>query len=1060
MKKHFLLILSLLLMQNVLAQTKTISGKVLEKGNETGIPGVTIKVEGTNTGTQTDIQGIFQIQVPENGVIVASFIGYETQRIQLDSRSQYEIQMQVSSTTLSEVVVTALGISREKRSLGYSSQQLDGDNLTTASTGNVTSALSGKVSGVQIRTNTGIGGSANIVIRGNKSLTGDNQALYVIDGVPVDNSNASTSNNSYDYGNLASDLNPDDIESLNILKGAAATALYGSRAANGAIIVTTKKGSKKVGLGLSVSSGVTIGIVDKNTFPKYQQSYGAGYGALNGADKKSFFNSEDVNGDGVIDLVSPYMQYAGFGAAYDPNLMVYQFDSFYPESPNYKKASPWVPTDNGPITLFKKGFTSTNNIALAGNNKQSSYRLSYSNYLENGTVPSSSLKRHSFSLNSSFKLSEKLTASALATYTISKTRGRSERGSGSSFSNFMVNMRQYWQPNVDMGKVRSLYETTGKNLTQFPGGTIDNPYYLINENQQSDDRTRFVGNASLNYKVTKWLDVLGRISADSYSYLMEERQNTLNRVPARYTVRNNNFQEINYDLMANYNFDIAKNLNMSGVVGTNIRRNKLQSIYNATNGGLIVSKLYSISNSVGTPPPAVESFRQTGVNGYFATVSLGYKHAFYLDITSRVDQSSTLPSGSNAFFYPSIAGSFVFSEYWKTDFLSFGKIRINYAEVGNSAQPLSLVDVLTKPVAFGTTQLYSVNSTKNNPTLKPENTESFEAGIETSFLMSRLGLNLSVYRTNTINQIMPVAVTAATGYTNKYVNAGALQNKGLEITLTGKILAKTAVKWDVNVNWSANRSKVLSLYDGVTNLSLGSFSTDMSLNATIGQPYGTWFGSDYEYIDGKPVVDQTTGKYKKTTSSKNILGNMNPDWIGGVTNTVSYKGLSLKFLVDMQQGGDIFSEDMAVGSRNGLYENTVGINDLGNPVRNPIAQGGGIILNGVTPDGAVNTVRTEMVDRNHALGIPTAPSAMYLYDASYVKLREVSLSYSVPTAFVKRLGLFAAQFSLVGSNLWIIHKNLPNADPEAGLGSGNLQGFQTGVFPTTRNFGANLKLTF
>jgi len=1041
------------------AQDKLITGTVKDQGGP--IPGVSIKVEGSANGTQTDKDGKFRLQTLPNAVLIFSSVGYITKKVTVSGQTVYNVVLSPDENKLDEVVVTALGISREKKSLGYASQQISGDDVNTVNTGNISSSLSGKVSGLQIRTNTGLGGSVNVIIRGNKSLTGDNQALFVIDGVPIDNSNATTGNNSYDYGNLASDINPDDVESVNVLKGAAATALYGSRAANGAIIITTKKGSKKSGIGISINSGITFGTIDKSTFPKYQQEYGAGYGAINGPQKNSFFNMEDFDGDGVIDLVAPFQQYAAFGAKYDPDLLVYQWNSYYPESPLYKQKTPWVATKNGPVTFFENPMTLNNNVSISGNNDKSTYRISYTNFAQNGEMPNATLRRHSFALNTSTNVTDRLTVSAIVNYTLSATKGRSERGSGAAYSNPMINFRQYWQPNVDFKEIKSIYEKTGQNISMFPTGTIDNPYYLAYENRQSDDRNRIVGNASIQYKITDWLNILGRVSIDNYSYLMEERQNTLIRVPALYSVRNIDFQEVNYDLLLNYNKNLSKKLNLSGVFGTNIRRNKSQSIFNTTNGGLIVPELFAISNSLGMPPPATETLVKTGVDGYFGLVSLGYDDTYYLDITGRTDKSSTLPKGGNTFFYPSVSASFIFSKLIKSDVLSFGKLRVNYAEVGNGAKAQTLFDVLNKPVPFGSVQLYGVNNTKNNSSLKPENTESFEAGIETSFINKRLSFNVSAYKTNTINQIMPVTVTSATGYTRKYVNAGELQNKGLEISLSGKPVSMKNFNWDIGINWATNKSKVISLYEGVTNLLLSSLGTgNMSLNAPIGMPFGTWYGPDFIYVNGSRVVDQTTGQYKKTSASNYVLGNMNPDWNGGVTNTFTYKSLSLKFLIDMQKGGDIYSEDFSVGSRNGLYENTTGINDLGNPVRNSIANGGGIILDGVAPDGSKNTVRTEIVDRNHALGSPTAPSALFLYDATFVKLREVAVTYTLPSNFVQKYGVFGAQVSFIGSNLWIIHKNVPFADPEAGLGSGNLQGFQSGVYPLFRLFGFNLKLTF
>jgi TonB-linked SusC/RagA family outer membrane protein len=1057
--QKILLILLLFAAITARAQTNSVTGTITDSGGP--LPGVTVKLDGTQVGTQTDVSGKFSIQAAPNAVLVVTYTGYTTQKITVSNQSTYNIVLVPEQTALTEVVVTALGISREKKSLGYASQQISGDAVNTTNNGNLGASLSGKIAGVQVRTNTGLGASSNIVIRGNKSLTGDNQALFVIDGVPVNNSTGTTGNNSYDMGNLASDLNPEDIESLNVLKGAAATALYGSRAANGAIIITTKKGNKKQGIGITVNSQITTGAVDKSTLPTYQTEYGAGYGAINNSTVNPFFNAQDIDGDGVLDLVAPYQQYGGFGARYDPNLLVYQWQAYYPESPLYKKKTPWVAATNGIETLFNKPLTLNNNIAIAGNNDKTTYRLSYTNLYQKGEIPNSSLKRHTFALNLTSNITKRLTATTSFNYTLANTYGRNERGSGSSFSNFIINMRQYWQPNIDFGAMREEYERTGKNITQFPTGTIDNPYYLIYNNGQSDERNRVIGNVALNYKVTSWLNILGRVTLDTYSYLMEERQNELIRVRARYTQRNTNFTETNYDLLLNYNKDIMKDLNISGVFGTNIRRNKQQSVYNTTNGGLIVPKLYAIANSISAPPPAAETLVRTGVDGYFGSLSVGYKGTYYLDMTGRIDQSSTLPKGGNSFFYPSIAGSFIFSNLIESDVLSFGKLRLNYAEVGNGARAQSLTDVLTKPTPFGSVQLYSVPNTKNNSALKPENTASLEAGLELSFFKKRLDFNVSVYKTNTKNQIMAVAVSSVTGYTNKFVNAGEVENRGLELSLSGKPIVFKDFTWQVDVNWAANRSKVLSLFDGVTNLQLSGVGTgNATLNAPIGMPYGTFFGPDFIYKDGQKVVNQTTGAYEKTSSANSVIGNMNPDWNGGVTNTVTYKKFSFKFLVDMQSGGDVYSEDYAVGTRNGLYPNTTGLNELGNPVRNTLANGGGLILPGVTPTGTPNTTRTAIVDRNHALGNPTAPAAMFLFDASYVKLREVALTYTLPAKFVQRYGVFGASVALTGNNLWIIHKNVPYADPEAGLGQGSLQGVQNGVFPSLRLYGFNLKLTF
>lgn len=1040
------------------SQEIKVTGRVIDENGP--LPGVNIQVKGTSAGTMTDFDGNFEITTDSNAVLLISSMGFVSQEIMINNRSHITVTMVQDIQSLDAVVVTALGISREKKSLGYATQELDGDHINRANQASVANAISGKVAGVQIRRNTNLGGSTNVIIRGNTSLTGDNQALWIVDGVPVDNTNNSSGNNSYDYGNAGSDIDPEDIESMNVLKGAAATALYGSRAANGAIVITTKSGKGRKGIGITVSSGVMISTIDKSTFPMHQQEYGGGYGAVNGPNGNSYFNMADMDGDGVLDLIAPYNQYGGWGAAYDPNLLVYQWNSVYPESPNYGMPTPWVKPEHGAIYMFDSPVTLSNSISLAGNSEDANYRLSYSNFNQDGIVPNSNVRRDNFSLNSAFNLSEKLTATAGANYVKTTVKGRSKGGLGGNYTNIFTNLRQYTQPSIDYKQLKELYDLTGKDQSPYPGGTIDNPYYIMDQNA-SDSRNRFIGNASLKYTLNDWIDVTGRVSLDTYTYLQEERLKKIIRDPSKYSARNIFFEEVNYDLMLNFKRNLGDRFNISGVVGTNIRRNMFRSTYSETNNGLIVDGLYSIANSVGTPPAAVETLTKVGVNGLYGLVSLGYDDFLFLDITGRNDWSSTLPAENNSFFYPSIATSFIFSRFIESDILSFGKLRLNYAEVGNSAPAHSLIDVLDKPTPFGSTQLYSVNSTKNNPNLKPENTKSIEAGIETSFFRKRIELNLSVYKTNTENQIMPVAITPASGYSRRYVNAGEVENKGIELLLSGSPVKTNDFQWKATLNWATNKSKIVSLYEGVDNLQLyATGSHNVTINARIGEPYGIFYGSNFEYLNGKKIVNQTTGYYEKTPTSDQKIGKMLPDWNGGFNNSLEYKNLGLSFLIDFQKGGDIFSSDMAVGSRNGLYNNTTGLNELGNPVRSPVADGGGMILEGVAPDGTKNNIRSSFMNRNHALGHPTAPDAMFIYDASYIKLREVVLFYKVPTKWLKNLSIQSVELSVIGTNLWIIHKNIPHADPEAGLISGNVQGHHQGVYPSTKDIGFNVKFQF
>lgn len=1089
MRKFTLLTLLLIFLSSMgLNAQKKVSGLVTSAEDGSAMPGVSILIKGTQSGTVSGLDGKYSLTVPnDNTVLVFSFIGKETQEVTVGNKTEINIKMVTTAIELEGTVITALGISREKKSLGYSTQQIGGENVSTVRSDNFINTMSGKVSGLQVRTNNNMGGSTNILIRGSSSLTGNNQPLFVVDGVPISNSNSNSyyqkrGSTGYDYGNAASDINPDDIESINVLKGAAATALYGSRAANGVIIITTKKGKKvkpgKSYLGISMNLSGTMGIVDPSTFVTYQNEYGGGYGPYYSGGNYPGLYEYDFDGDGIDDLVVPTTEDASFGQKFDPALMVYQWDAFDPSSPNYMKKTPWVAAANGPITFFETAWTFKNSIAIDGGTDHSSFRLGYSNLNQSGIMPNSHLTRDNFNFSSSYDLSNKLTASATVNYV--KTNGLGRNSTGYS-DNILSSFRQWYQTNVDIQDLKNMYDATERNVTWnwhsenalYPE-YWDNPYWTRYQNYETDQRDRIFGNIALNYKVNNNFSVLGRATTDYFSEIQEERRSVgsisapfgISRldVQSGYARYNRTFQESNYDFIVNYKGNINEDLNVTGLVGTNYRTSAVNSIFASTNGGLVVPKLYSLSNSVNPSLSPVESAEQIGVFGIFGQVSFGYKNMAYLDATIRRDKSSTLPSGSSAYMYPSISGNFIFSQVLKYDWLSFGKIRANYAEVGNDAPFASILDTYSKPSPFGSITLFSLPNTKNNSALKPERTKSLEAGIEMMFSDNRVGFDFAAYKNNTVDQILPVSISSATGYTTKFVNSGEIENKGLELALIGKPIKTDKFTWDVVLNWSKNVNKVISLYEGVENLQLASFQGGVSINATVGEPYGTIHGTDWVYDDatGKKVINSTgyrDGYYKISSSSDIVIGNINPDWNAGLTNRFSYGDFTFSFLLDYQKGGDIFSLDQWYGQATGLYANTVFTNDLGNPVRNSLADGGGVILDGVKEDGTPNDIRVR--GDNYALfGYARNPNSMFVYDASYLKLREVVLTYVLPKKIIGESFIRGASVSFVGSNLWIIFKNLPDADPEAGLGSGNLQGWQSGVMPTTRNFGINLNLQF
>ncbi len=1072
----------------IFSQIRVVRGTVVDAEDSVPLPGVSVSVKGTSIGTITNTNGTYEIAVPQDRTsLIFSFVGMLTQEIDLEGQTTVDVTLEPTSMELDEVVVTALGVSREKKSLGYAVQEMDGEAVNQVKSDNVVNALSGKIAGVQVKMNNNFGGSTNITIRGSSSLTQSNQALFVVDGVPV--SNAITNNDEqsqgrqgYDFGNAVSDINPNDIESISVLKGAAATALYGSRAANGVIIITTKTGQRGAKLGVNVNSNLTVGVIDPNTFPKHQKKYGPGY-------YYTWYSSEDgleldwddIDGDGNPDTdkyLIPYYDDGSRGAPLDGR-MVYHYDAWIPESPNYMQARPFLPSKNDAITFFDNSVALTNSVDISGGSEKATYRMSYTNKDQKGIYPNSELKRNNFSFTGSYHILDNLKITTSANYINSYTRGRNSTGYG---GNIMSWMRQWYQVQLDLSLQKQLYEETGRNATwnrvwwNDPTPIYwDNPYWTVNENYPVDTRNRLIGFVKADWEITDYLRIMGRISADSYNALQEERRavgsvaeefgtgSPRQEVTSGYSRYARSFIETNVDFLLNYHKDLTDLINLNALLGTNIRRSTADRIWAATNGGLAVPGLYALSNSVDPMLPPDERLDIIGVNGIFGSVSLGLGNVVYLDATLRRDQSSTLPTENNTYSYPSVSGSFLFNNLIDASWMQLGKIRINYAEVGNDAPARKVLDTYDAMAPLSGNTIVSVNPTKNNSDLVPERTKSIETGLEMTMFESRFGFDVAAYITNTINQLMPVDVSFATGYRSTWVNAGEIQNQGIEVALFGTPVRTADFSWNISVNWAKNQNEVISLFtdeagNEVQNLQLADLQGNVSINARVGEPYGSIQGTNYEYHPNGQRLIGTDGHYLKTSASDEVIGNVNPDWIAGINNMFRYKDLSLSFLVDWQQGGDVFSLDMWYGTGTGVYEETALKNDLGNPMRDRVEDGGGIILEGVLEDGSTNDIRVE--SDLFGEGWITSPNARFIYDASYIKLRELVLTYNLPKSLMSRTPLYGASISFVGSNLWIIKKNLPHSDPEANMGAGNIQGWQSGVLPTTRNFGFSINLQF
>ncbi|WP_321306986.1 SusC/RagA family TonB-linked outer membrane protein [Marinifilum fragile] len=1062
MKKMIGLFVFLMFMglQIVNAQSKQITGTVTNAEDGLGMPGVSVVIKGTTIGASTDIDGKYTLEASPEDVLMFSFVGMITQEIAVGDKTVIDVVLETESIGVDEVVVTALGVTREKKSLGYAVTEIGGDMVSEAKETNIVNSLSGKVAGVQVRQANTMGGSANIVIRGSASLTGNNQALFVVDGVPVDNSNTNSANQTsgwggYDYGNAASDINPEDIESVSILKGAAATALYGSRAANGVILITTKKGETKKGIGVTVNSGMTFSRINKATMPEYQYEYGAGY-----SPDWSFENA--LNGYNVVNTNDD----ASWGPKFDPNLQVVHWDALDPASENYGETRPWVAPKSKVYDFFETGIKYVNSVALEGSRDEYSFRLAYTNSDESGILPNSSIKKNTISFRSKYNLNEKFSAEFSGNYV--NTKGKGRFGTGYDDNNPMQNFAQWFQTNLDFNRLKNYYKSpdgdqrtwNAKSPTNIDPIYANNPYWTRYMNYEDDERNRLYGFVTLEYEFNDMFSLSWRTSLDYYHEEQNERNAVHSNAQSSFSNYRRTFKELNSDVMLKFKKQI-NDFSLNGLAGVGYRENRISSIYAYTQGGLIVPELYTVANSTVATSPT-ETYVKRNINSVYGNFSVGYKNFAYLEASVRIDESSTLPSDENRYVYPAVSASFILSELGglkDLSFLSFAKLRANYAEVGNDTGAYNLLSTYSKGTNWGNNAPFSVNSILKNNGLKPESTESWEAGLEANFFNNRFGFDLAFYKQNSFDQIMPVNVSRASGFTQAYVNSGEIENRGIELGLHATPVRAGDFEWNMNVSWAKNKNEVKSLYAGVDNILLTS-AWDVTVNAQVGEAYGVIRGTDFVYTNGKKTVD-ANGYYKKTAETDKVIGNIQPDWNAGITNTFTYKGISLRALIDIQKGGDIYSVDRKYGLATGLYKETAGLNSLGNPKRDPVSQGGGILhAEAVNEDGTPNTTFARANSWGGDQYYGRTPTARYVYDASYVKLREVALSYSLPKSILSKTFFTKAVISAVGRNLAILHKNTPTFDPETGQSSGNKQGVANASYPTTRSFGFNITLGF
>lgn len=1062
LKKFRLLLLFNVLVLLLSAQTNNnfaIKGRVTDISGA-GLPGVTVQIKGhAQSGTMTDIDGYYTISAEKNDYLIFSYLGFDTHSVQILSANRVDVILKENTTELDEVVVTSLNIPREKKALGYAVQNVSGKALETRPT-NALSALSGKVSGLQVIASGGnMGGSSRVTLRGINSITGNNQPLYIIDGVPLDNTDMNTSSTingsaGKDVGSTIQDINPDDIADISVLKGPSAAALYGSRAANGVILITTKKGDRNDDrIDIQLNTGLEFENVVR--LPKRQKLYGGGYST-------SF---QKVTIDGKEYNVVDYAADESWGPKLDgtPVLHWYNLDPEY--ASDYLNPQPWVYPKHDVSDYFRTGVSNTNNIALSKNTAKGSFRVSFTNKNVKGTVPNSSLSRNSVNISGSSK-GDLISFFGNVNYMNNKSTGRP--WTGASNRNIILEAYQWGQVQVDYKKLSEYkradgtprpWNRTGWENTAAAEKTkyIDNPYWSAYESYLKENRDRLYGNVGLVITPTKWLSLTGRVNGDVYQYNSQDRIAYYSRSQSQYQEYSQKFDEFNYEFLATANNRWGDHSLVTNIGANYMRRNRRVSDIQ-TSGGLTIPEYYSLNNaSVIVVNPTTGLYKKA-ISSIYGSFSYGWKSMLYLDGTIRNDWSSTLPKDNNSFLYPSLTSSFVFTElptFKNQNWLSFGKVRLGWAEVGNDTDPYQLYKTYEAQNAFDGNISYTLPDKLNNPTLKPEITSSWEAGLQLQFFNNLIGLDVTYYNNNTRNQIISLPTSDAFGYSYKLINAGKMNNKGVEVTLTANPIRQKDWDWGITANFSKNSNKIIKLSDAVNTLQLS--NTLVSLVAEEGESYGQIKGYDFVYApDGQKVVN-SDGVYMRTDQFAS-LGSVLPDFLWSVQNQFRYKDFTFGFLIDSRIGGKFFSQTYKVGMYSGILESTAA-----NNIRED-----GIILGGVTgdvvfnADGSYTVSNTATNDKRvtaqaWAQNQYNGPTAYTVFDATFIKLRELTLGY---TFKLPKLKVQSITVTAYARNLWNIYTKSKDIDPELTNSSGNVQGIEGGNIPVPVTYGLNLGFKF
>lgn len=1055
LKRYLLLLLFFHSQLNLNAQQITISGTVVAVDDGSALPGVSIVVKGTTQGTITDLDGKYSIAVSSGkDSLQVSYLGMLTQLIAINNQVVINVKMMADQKNMKEVVVTALGIKREKKALGYAVQEIKGMEMQTARDASFINQLSGKVAGLNITSTTGgPGSSSRIVLRGVTSLSGSNQALIVIDGVPMENntSNNTTQWGGRDFGNGLSDINPDDIESVSVLKGANAAALYGSLAANGVIVITTKKGTASKGIGVSFNSSTTIELPYIQT--KFQNTYGAG---------------RNGKFEGPWTMVSGIPTYnttsANAFGSWGPKMegqTIRDWDgqvrAFNPEPDNYKE-------------YFQTGVTSVNNISLQGGSEKVTYRLSAGNFTTKDIVPNTTLNRTNVTARTAAVISEKISIDVAVTYSNQVADNR--LGLANSFSaprNYVMMPRNISASSLENYQM----DASGKEKTWYTNWNwMTNPYWHRNFELNTDSRDRLIGIVSASYQILPRLRGMFRSNADFNFRKNEEREayNGISNSMGSFSIGSSTYKQYQSDFLFTYDNKITDDLTYVVNVGGSTLQKRDETTSQRTDGGLAIPYFYNIENSVNRPTVS-HQLTESRTNGLYSFVQFSYKTWLFLDVTARNDWSSTLPKSNRSYFYPSVSSGFVFTEAldWKQNILSFGKLRASWAQVGRDTDPYRTNYSYPASGSFNGAPMYQLDPSIPLLNLKPEITSNIEFGTELIFFNNRIGLDVTYYLSNTKNQILPASVSASSGFVNAIINSGEIMNKGIEIQLKTKPIETKNFRWNLDFNFAHNKNEVVALTNGLETYQLF-YQWNLTIEARPGHAYGDIVGYGIKRdANGNKFVDEN-GLYIRDEKPK-VLGNYNPKFTGGVQNGFNYKNFSMAFLIDYRVGGDMFSgTNMYASGYSGNLESTLEGREAwyaseadriaaGVSPENWVATGG-YLAEGVTASGAINSVYvnpelywgqfSEWTNEIHE---------EFIYDASFVKLREVTIGYQFPSHISDRMHLRGLSVALTARNLWLIYSGVPNIDPESSYSNGNGQGYEIYSWPTRRSIGINIKIT-